>query len=51
MVGPRVTKTVHIFGISRGTVSKLMINFEKEKKVSEQSTSLAEVVRERPSNC
>ena len=42
MVGISVTKTVQIFGISTGTVSKVMIAFEKEKKTSQQSTSLAE---------
>ena len=42
MVGASVTKTVQMFGISRGTVSKVMVAFEKEKKTSQQSTSLAE---------
>ena len=42
MVGGSVTKTVHMFGISRGTVSKVMIAFQKEKKTSQQSTSLTE---------
>ena len=42
MVGASITKTVQMFGISRGTVSKVMIAFEKEKKTSQQSTSLAE---------
>ena len=32
MVGANVTKTVQNFGVSRGTVSKVMIAFEKEKK-------------------
>ena len=30
------------YGISRGTVSKVMIAFEKEKKASQQNSSLAE---------
>ena len=38
MVSANVNKTVQMFGISRGTVSKLMIAFEKEKKTSQQST-------------
>ena len=42
MVGANVTKTVQMFGVSRGSVSKIMIAFEKEKKTSRQSTSLAE---------
>ena len=42
MVSASVTKTVQMFGISRGTVLKVMIAFEKEKKTSQHSTSLAE---------
>ena len=42
MVGASVTKTVQMFGISRGTISKVMIAFEKEKKTSQQSRSLSE---------
>ena len=42
MVGASVAKTVQKFGISRDTVFKVMIAFEKEKKTSQQSTSLAE---------
>ena len=42
MVGASVTKTIQMFGISRDTVSKVMIAFEKEKKTFQQSTSLAE---------
>ena len=41
MVGSNVTKTAQMFGFSRGTVSNVMIAFEKEKKMSQQSTSLA----------
>ena len=32
MVGASVTKTVQMFGISRGTVSKVTIAFEKKKE-------------------
>ena len=32
MVGASVTKTIQMFGISRGTVSKVMIAFEKKKE-------------------
>ena len=42
MVGTSVIKTVQMFGISRGIVSKVMIAFKKEKKTSQHSTSLAE---------
>ena len=42
MVGASITKTTQMFGISTGTVSKVIIAFEKEKKTSKQSTSLAE---------
>ena len=42
MVGASVTKTVQMFSISKGTVPKAMIAFEKEKKTFRQSTSLAE---------
>ena len=34
MVGASVTKTVHMFGTSRGTVWKLKIAFEREYKIS-----------------
>ena len=34
MVGASVTKTVQMFGISRGTVLKVMIAFEKKENVS-----------------
>ena len=39
MVSASVNKTAQMFGISRG---KLMLAFEKEKKTSQQSTSLVE---------
>ena len=42
MVGVSVTKTAYMFGISRGTVSKVVIAFVKEKKTSHQNPSLAE---------
>ena len=32
MVGTNVTKTVQIFGISRGNISKVMIDFKKKRK-------------------
>ena len=42
MICSSVTKTVHMFVISRAIVSKVMIAFEKEKKIFQKSTSLAE---------
>ena len=42
IVGASVTRTVQMFGLSRRTVSKIMIAFEEEKKTSQQSISLAE---------
>ena len=48
MVGASVTKTAQMFGISRGTVSKVMIAFEKKRK--ENVWLKAKVVRARPSN-
>ena len=52
MVGSSVTKTAQMFGILRGTASKVIIAFEKEKKClsKAQFWPKAEVVRERPSN-
>ena len=41
VVGASVTKTAQTFDISIGTVSKIMIAFEKEKKTSQQSINLA----------
>ena len=37
MVGASVTKTAQMFNISSGTVSKVIIAFQKEKKISRQS--------------
>ena len=34
MLGTSVTKTARMFGVSKGTVLKIMIAFEKEKKTS-----------------
>ena len=42
MISASVNNTVQMFGISRATVSKVTIAFEKEKKTSQQSKSLAE---------
>ena len=42
MVGASITKTVQMFGISRGTVSKVILPLKK-KKMSKQSISLAEI--------
>ena len=42
MVSASVNNTVQMSGISRGTVSKVMIAIEKEKKTFQQSASLAE---------
>ena len=44
MIGASVIKAVKMFGISRGTVSKVMIAFEKKKKGKrpQQSIRLAE---------
>ena len=51
-----VIKTAKIFGVSKSAVSNVKIAFEKEKKRSQQSTSLAESLRDRrasdfTSNC
>ena len=41
MVGASIIKTAQMFGVSTGTVSKVIISFEKENKTSQQSISLA----------
>ena len=39
MVGASATKTGQMFGISRGTVSKVMIAFEKKRERPSNFTS------------
>ena len=51
MVGANVNKTVQIFGISRGTFSKVMIALKKKRKrLSKAQDWSKAVVGERPSN-
>ena len=51
MVGATITKIVQMFGIARGTISKVMIGFEKRNCLSKaQVWPKAKVVSERPSN-
>ena len=52
MVSASVNKTVQMFGMSRGIVSKVMIAFEKKRKrlSKAQTWPKSEVLRERPLN-